>query len=221
MEFRTSKQWKHQIGLTDNGFYFDSNFFLYADVDSLTGIPSRTSVNTAHYEHLDEFYFEILLQDGQLLTQEVKTSHRAKSVFLMGNTVDASKELSYIYKILLEKTLKYRYKKYTEYKEIKGKRLIYFDKRKNIILSADDKYNFFLNEELIGNYEDGTLEIWQLGNKCTICFARANSSSMFSKGFEANISIFKDHDILQLAFGLVGLHSIADDWLIDAGFGGR
>ena len=215
MEFRTSKQWKHQIGLTDNGFYFDSNFFLYADVDSLTGIPSRTSVNTAHYQHLDEFYFEILLRDGQLLSQEVKTSHRAKSVFFMGNTVDASRELSLIYKILLQNTLKYRYQKYLEYAENNEKWLLYFDKRKNIILSADDKHNFFLNEELIGNRKDGTVEIWQLANKCTICFARANSSSMFSKGFEANISIFKDHDILQEMFRLAGLHSAADNWLIN------
>lgn len=214
MEFKTAKQWKHQIGLTDNGFYFDSNFYSYHDVDSLTGVPSKTNVNFAHYAHLDEFYFEILLKNGGLLVQEVKTTHRAKSIFFMGNTVDASRELSVLYKILLQKTFKYRFQKYLEYAETKEKWLLYFDKKNNVVLSADDKHNFFLNEELIGNRKDETMEIWQLANKCTICFSRANSSSMFSRGFEANISIFKDHDILQEVFRLAGLHHIADNWLI-------
>ena len=215
MELRTSKQWKHQLGLTDSGFYWDSNYYLYSDVDSLTGVPSKTNVNFAHYAHLDEFYFEILLKNGQLLVQEVKQSHRTKSAFFIGNTTDAAKELSVIYKVLLQKTFKYRFQKYVEYAETKEKWLLYFDKKNNVILSADDKHNFFLNEEMIGNWKDETLEIWQLANKCTICFSRANSSSLFSRGFEANVSIFKDHDILQEMFKSAGLHRMADDWLIN------
>ena len=215
MEFKTSKQWKHQIGLTDDGFYWDSNYYPYSDVYSSRGIPSRTNVNFAHYEHLDEFYFELLLKNGQLLVQEVKTTHRAKSVFLMGNTTDAARELSVLYKILLKKTSSYRSDKYIEYAESHSKWLLYINQKENIRLSGDDKYNFYLNEELMGNWKDETMEIWQLANKCTICFSRSNSGTMFSKGFEANVDIFQDHDIIPSMYELVGLNHIKNEWLIN------
>ena len=99
MEFKTSKQWKHQIGLTDDGF-----------------IGTQIIIHIVMYIPQEEFfkdqckfctlwtsrwiYFELLLKNGQLLVQEVKTTHRAKSIFLMGNTTDAARELSVLYKIL-------------------------------------------------------------------------------------------------------------------------
>tara|TARA_B110000003_G_scaffold268959_1_gene299254 strand:- start:572 stop:835 length:264 start_codon:yes stop_codon:yes gene_type:complete len=46
MEFKTSKQWKHQIGLTDDGFYFDSNYYQYRDESSRTGYRIERIDNT-------------------------------------------------------------------------------------------------------------------------------------------------------------------------------
>lgn len=204
-KFKTSQQWKHQVIPEEDGFYWDSNFYDYKKVFACRGVPVQKNVNFAHWEHLDEFFFDIYLVDGSILEQEVKSLQRIKSTAFLGNTSDAKKELSYLFDILIYKTFEIRYEKYQNYFE-RYKRYLLHDDNKGNTVSADRSGNIFKNENFFGSWfpSKNDLDVTQDNRDRSIRF-RKKSSTFLSKDRDCYVDIFIDYDIVSQHMDFIGL----------------
>ena len=205
-KFDTSSQWKHQVVPEDSGFYWDSNFHRYDDVIACRGVPIQKNVNFAHWEHLDEFVFDIYLSNGTVLEQRVKTLQRAKATAFLGNTNNAGKELSYLFSILTNKTFQNRYKKYKDYFEKYQRILLNDDNKGNRISTKNGTGDIYKNEEFFGSWfpSKDDLEVFQNTTYQCITFSKKSSTFLSSKK-ECHVDIFMDYDIVTQHLDHIGL----------------
>ena len=125
MEFKTSSQWLHQVGVHEDGFYWDSSSYEFSKVLLMWGQKEQKNVNLIHQEQLDEFSFTLFMDGGETLEQGIKTLAYNKAVFLpFASLENTTEELFQLYLILLGKTFDSRVRKYTDYKNEHGRWLL-------------------------------------------------------------------------------------------------
>ena len=72
-QFKTTKGWKHQVALHEDGFTYDSATYKFSDVDYLISESTATYLNgVVHVKQLNDFKFLICLKDGTDLHQGIK-----------------------------------------------------------------------------------------------------------------------------------------------------
>lgn len=205
MSYKTSHQWRHQIVIQDNGFYWDSNFYSFDNVYSCRGLPIKKYVNFAHYGNLDEFIFDLFMTDGQTLRQEVKFSQRLKATTMLSSTSEAMNEIGEVFQLLSNKTLESRVKKYNEYLQ-KYKRYLLMDDTKGNTVSCDQMGNVYKNEKFFGSWfpSANDLDVTQSDRDQSIRF-RKKSSNFLSSDRDCWVDTFLDHEIVEKSFELIGL----------------
>ena len=204
-KFKTANQWKHQVVISDDGFHWDSSFYKYNEVRSIRGIPIKIMVNFAHYEHLDEFIFDLHLVNGSILRQEVKTLQRAKATAFIGSTNDAMNEISFLFESLANKTHQARLEKYNDYYN-KYKRYLLMEWGDGSTVSGDAEGNIYKDEQYFGSWfpSENELDI-SVNNRDKVIRFRKLSSNFFSKDRDCHVDPFTDNYIITHMFQKIHL----------------
>ena len=198
MEFKTSSQWLHQVGVHEDGFYWDSSSYEFSKVLLMWGQKEQKNVNLIHQEQLDEFSFTLFMDGGETLEQGIKTLAYNKAVFLpFASLENATEELFQLYLILLGKTFDSRVRKYTDYKNEHGRWLLspnalFSAKKNSTFISSNERGDIYRNNSFFGNLWDGSLKIWRDGRDTSLIIMKE------PKVFGARVSINTsfDQDIL-------------------------
>ena len=199
-QFKTTKGWKHQVALHEDGFTYDSATYKFSDVDYLISESTATYLNgVVHVKQLNDFKFLICLKDGTDLHQGIKLTGKqilmAFGWWAFLSDEEISKELCELYNILLNKTFESRAEKYNRYKEEHDRWLLSSEDGDE--LSANNEGDIYVNGELFINIDDAFCKIDYMQYYRLEFIKLDSNKSIFEKKLSYTADLRKNADIVE------------------------